>query len=64
MFEVIVFLAAALRAHFKDAHDAWKELGPLSDLYVIIIDEIDAICKPRGEAGGLSWLLRTQMWIL
>lgn len=39
-----------LRAHFKEAHDAWKELGPLSDLYVIIIDEIDAICKPRGKS--------------
>ena len=36
------------RAHFREAHEAWKQYGPLSDLYVIIIDEIDAICKPRG----------------
>lgn len=39
-----------LRSHFKEAHAKWKEHGMLSDLYVIIIDEIDAICKPRGKA--------------
>ena len=39
-----------LRSHFKDAQDAWKLHGPKSDLFVIIIDEIDAICKPRGKS--------------
>ena len=38
-----------LRAHFKDAHTAWEKRGALSELHVIIIDEIDAICKPRGS---------------
>lgn len=41
------------------AQDAWKELGPQSDLFVIIIDEIDAICKPRGKtdqsAAGVAY---------
>ena len=41
------------RAHFREAHEAWKQYGPLSDLYVIIIDEIDAICKPRGGCGSI-----------
>lgn len=48
-----------LRSHFKVAQDAWKELGPQSDLFVIIIDEIDAICKPRGKtdqsAAGVAY---------
>ena len=48
-----------LRSHFKDAHDAWKEYGEQSDLFVIIIDEIDAICKPRGKtdqsAAGVAY---------
>ena len=39
-----------LRSHFKEAHTKWHEFGDLSDLYVIIIDEIDAICKPRGKS--------------
>ena len=30
------------------AQEAYKKLGDSSDLYVVIIDEIDAICKPRG----------------
>ena len=48
-----------LRSHFKDAQDAWKQQGPQSDLFVIIIDEIDAICKPRGKtdqsAAGVAY---------
>ena len=43
-----LFVPLLYRAHFREAHEAWKQYGPLSDLYVIIIDEIDAICKPRG----------------
>ena len=35
--------------HFEAAEKAWTERGEESDLYVIIIDEIDAICKPRGQ---------------
>ena len=37
------------RSNFDDAARAWHEHGDASDLYVIIIDEIDAICKHRGE---------------
>ena len=43
-----------LRAIFKEAQDAWKKHGLKSDLYVIVIDEIDAICKPRGKTDGSS----------
>ncbi len=38
-----------LRAHFEEAEKAWMELGQASDLFIIVIDEIDAICKPRGK---------------
>ncbi|CAI8005551.1 Vesicle-fusing ATPase, partial [Geodia barretti] len=48
-----------LRAHFEAAQKAWKEHGALSELFVIIIDEIDAICKPRGKtdqsAAGVAY---------
>ena len=48
-----------LRSHFKNAHKNWEEFGELSDLFVIIIDEIDAICKPRGKtdqsAAGVAY---------
>ena len=36
------------RSHFVVAHKAWEEHGSHSDMFIIIIDEIDAICKPRG----------------
>lgn len=36
------------RAHFEAAEKDWHEFGEASDLHVIIIDEIDAICKRRG----------------
>ena len=38
-----------LRVHFDEAEKAWMEQGEKSDLHIIIIDEIDAICKPRGN---------------
>ncbi len=48
-----------MRAHFKEPHKHWQEYGLLSDLFVIIIDEIDAICKPRGKtdqsAAGVAY---------
>ncbi len=48
-----------MRSHFKEAHIKWTEYGALSDLFVIIIDEIDAICKPRGKtdqsAAGVAY---------
>ena len=48
-----------LRSQFKEAHKNWEEFGLLSDLFVIIIDEIDAICKPRGKtdqsAAGVAY---------
>ena len=37
------------RHYFDNAHDAYLMHGDTSDLYVVIIDEIDAICKPRGK---------------
>ena len=46
-----ISVCCVCRAHFQEAQKAWKEYGILSELYVIIIDEIDAICKPRGEGG-------------
>ena len=43
-----------LRSHFKTAQEHWEQYGPLSDLFVVIIDEIDAICKPRGKSDQSS----------
>lgn len=37
-----------VRSYFQEATDAYKEHGDTSELFVIIIDEIEAICKPRG----------------
>ncbi len=45
-----LYVLLSPRAHFKKAQEAWQTNGALSSLYVIIIDEIDAICKPRGES--------------
>ncbi|XP_065883640.1 uncharacterized protein [Dysidea avara] len=39
-----------LRGHFEAARKAWEEYGDQSEMFVIIIDEIDAICKPRGKS--------------
>ena len=37
------------RGYFESAHQSYKNHGDASELYVIIIDEIEAICKPRGN---------------
>lgn len=39
-----------IRALFEKAEKDLKENGASADLHVIIIDEIDAICKPRGKS--------------
>lgn len=41
-----------IRNLFKDAEEEYKARGDDSDLHIIIFDEIDAICKARGTAGG------------
>ena len=41
------------RGHFEAARKAWEEYGDQSEMFVIIIDEIDAICKPRGNSPTL-----------
>mmetsp|Transcript_17599 Transcript_17599/g.52878 ORF Transcript_17599/g.52878 Transcript_17599/m.52878 type:complete len:742 (+) Transcript_17599:405-2630(+) len=45
---------ANMRKLFEDAEKDERELGPGSELHVIIFDEIDAICKARGsvQSGG------------
>lgn len=37
-----------IRNLFKEAEIEYKERGDLSDLHIIILDELDAICKQRG----------------
>ena len=39
-----------LRELFKDAEDDFKKLGDKSMLHVIIFDELDAICRQRGNS--------------
>ena len=46
---ITVCVFVTFRHYFDNAHNAYLLHGDASDLYVIIIDEIDAICKPRGE---------------
>ena len=41
-----------VRELFKDAEKEQKEKGDASQLHVIIMDEIDAICKQRGSVGS------------
>ncbi|XP_077406147.1 vesicle-fusing ATPase-like [Vanacampus margaritifer] len=43
---------ANVRKLFADAEDEQKRLGPNSGLHIIILDEIDAICKQRGSMAG------------
>src|SRR3990167_1754511 len=43
-----------IRNLFADAKKDFLEKGDNSDLYVIIFDEIDAICKKRGSSGSSS----------
>ena len=41
-----------MRELFKPAEDEWKRKKDDSALHVIIIDEIDALCRARGGGGG------------
>lgn len=41
-----------VRELFKDAEREQQEKGQNSDLHVIIMDEIDAICKQRGSVSS------------
>lgn len=43
-----------IRNLFQDAEADFKENGDSSELHIIIFDEIDAICKQRGNSGSSS----------
>lgn len=43
---------ANIRKLFEDAESDQKKLGNASGLHMIILDEIDAICKQRGTVTG------------
>ncbi|KRX67908.1 Vesicle-fusing ATPase 1, partial [Trichinella sp. T9] len=43
---------ANVRKLFADAEEEYKRLGIHSGLHIIILDEIDAICKQRGSMAG------------
>ncbi|CAB1441592.1 unnamed protein product [Pleuronectes platessa] len=43
---------ANVRKLFADAEEEQKRLGSNSGLHIIILDEIDAICKQRGSMAG------------
>jgi len=45
---VVLWTVCLSRSHFEAAKKAWEEYGVDSEMFIIIIDEIDAICKPRG----------------
>ncbi|XP_046636023.1 vesicle-fusing ATPase 1-like [Daphnia pulicaria] len=45
---------ANVRRLFAEAEDDQKRLGLDSGLHIIILDEIDAICKSRGSVAGAS----------
>ncbi|XP_046638787.1 vesicle-fusing ATPase 1-like [Daphnia pulicaria] len=45
---------ANVRRLFAEAEEEEKRLGPNSALHIIILDEIDAICKSRGKVDGAS----------
>ena len=53
MYTVFLFFTLYVylnfRGYFESAHQSYKNHGDASELYVIIIDEIEAICKPRGN---------------
>lgn len=38
-----------VRDLFSDAFKEWKEKGDASELHIIILDELDAVCKQRGS---------------
>jgi vesicle-fusing ATPase len=41
-----------IRKLFADAEKEYKEKGDESGLYIIIFDELDAVCKQRGSGAG------------
>lgn len=41
-----------VRALFKDAIEEYRAKGEMSDLHIIIFDEIDSICRNRGSSTG------------
>ncbi|KAL7718246.1 Vesicle-fusing ATPase [Entamoeba marina] len=55
---------ANIRALFQEAEDEQKERGNDSQLHIIILDEIDAICKQRGsrnDSTGVSDTIVNQL---
>ena len=40
-----------IRLLFKDAEDDYEKNGDAAGLHIIIMDELDAICKQRGSRG-------------
>jgi len=43
-----------VRALFYDAEDEWINMGELSALHVIVLDELDALARRRGSLPGDS----------
>lgn len=43
-----------MRALFYDAEDEWINMGELSALHVIVLDELDALARRRGSLPGDS----------
>ena len=43
---------ANIRDLFKEAEEEQSRLGDKSKLHIIVLDEIDAICRPRGTVTG------------
>lgn len=41
-----------VRELFAPAEEEWRLRGPESDLHVIVLDELDAICKQRGKGNS------------
>ena len=41
-----------IRDLFKEAEEEQNRLGEKSKLHIIVLDEIDAICRPRGTVSG------------
>lgn len=45
---------ANMRELFREQEEDYKKRGDNADLHVIVFDEIDSICKPRGSSQGSS----------
>ncbi|XP_066593238.1 vesicle-fusing ATPase 2-like [Prorops nasuta] len=52
LYENIEKTLAHIRRLFADAEEEEKRMGPKSGLYIIILENIDALCKPRGSVVG------------